>query len=58
MFEQIVDLFKQTLNELNNGSLINSDKLDKMWTLLHALHFTSFESEDTEFVYKVLDYYE
>lgn len=58
MFEQIVELFKQTLNELNNGYLIDSEKLDKMWTLLHVLHFTSFESEDTESVYKILDYYE
>lgn len=58
MFEKIVDIFKQTLFELNNGYLIDSEKLSKMWDLLHALHFTSFESEDTKSVYKILDYYE
>lgn len=57
MFEELLKLFKQTLLELNFGRTIDVEKLEKMLTLLHVMHFSSFESEDTDSVYKVLDYY-
>ena len=56
MNKKLHDLLITVLNEVNTGNMIDSKKLDKMWTLLHVMHFASF-SNDSKVAYKILDYY-
>lgn len=56
IFEQLTELLHTTLHELNMGCCVDSKKLDKMWTLIHVLHYSSFV-EDASDLNKIINFY-
>lgn len=58
MFELLVKKLSESLYDLNMGKTMSSDKINELWTLLHHLHFASYDSNSGDLLYKLIEYYE
>lgn len=58
MFELLVKKLSESLYDLNMGKTMSADKINELWTLLHHLHFASYDSNSGDLLYKLIEYYE
>ena len=56
MEERLLNLYCEMLSDLQNGYPIDDEKLDKMMSLIHRIHFVNF-SLDSKAVLKILERY-
>ena len=58
IFELLVKKLTELLRDLNMGKTASTDQVDELWTLLHHLHFASYDSNSGDLLYKLIEYYE
>ena len=58
MFELLVKKLTESLYDLNMGKTMSADQINELWTLLHHLHFASYDSNSGDLLYKLIEYYE
>lgn len=58
MFELLVKKLTESLYDLNMGKTMSTDQINELWTLLHHLHFASYDSNSGDLLYKLIEYYE
>ena len=58
MFELLVEKLQESLDNLNMGATMSTSDLQEMWTLLHHLHYASYDSNAGELLNKLIEYYE
>lgn len=56
MEEKLLNLYCEMLSDLQIGYPIDDEKLDKMISLIHIIHFVNF-SLDSKAVLKILERY-
>ena len=58
MFELLVKKLTESLYDLNMGKTMSTGQINELWTLLHHLHFASYDSNSGDLLYKLIEYYE
>ena len=58
MFELLVKKLTESLYDLNMGKTMSTDQINELWTLLHHLHFASYDSNSGDLLYKLIKYNE
>ena len=56
MEEKLLNLYCEMLSDLQIGYPVDDEKLDKMMSLIHRIHFVNF-SLDSKAVLKILERY-
>lgn len=56
MLELLIKKLQESLYNLNMGAILSTEDVDEMWTLLHHLHFSSYDSNSEE-LFKLIEYY-
>ena len=57
MFELLVEKLQESLYNLNMGATMSTKDLEEMWTLLHHLHYASYDSNSGDLLYQLIEYY-
>ena len=57
MFDLLLKKLQDTLYNLNMGATVSKSDMDEMWTLLHHLHYASYDLNSDELLYRLLEYY-
>lgn len=57
MFDLLLKKLQDTLYNLNMGTSVSKSDIDEMWTLLHHLHYVSYDLNSDELLYRLLEYY-
>lgn len=58
ILEILVKKLQESLDNLNMGATMSTSDLQEMWTLLHHLHYSSYDSNAGELLNKLIEYYE
>ena len=58
IFELLVNKLQKSLHKLNMGGVVSTKEISEMWTLLHHLHFASYDSNSGDLLNKLIEYYE
>lgn len=58
IFNKLLQKLQESLTKLNMGYTITKIDMSELWTLLHHLHFTSYDSNSCDLFYKLKEYYE
>lgn len=56
-FELLVKKLIESLKSLNMGNTVSTNDLCEMWTLLHHLHFASYDSNSGDLLNQLIEYY-
>lgn len=56
-FELLVKKLIESLKSLNMGNTVSTNDLCEMWTLLHHLHYCSYDSNSGDLLNKLIEYY-
>lgn len=57
MFELLLEKLQESLDNLNMGATMSTEDICEMWTLLHHLHFASYDSNSEDLLYELIEYY-
>lgn len=57
MLELLIKKLQESLYNLNMGATMSTEDMNEMWTLLHHLHFASYDSNSEDLLYKLIEYY-
>lgn len=57
MFELLLEKLQESLDNLNMGATMSTEDMCEMWTLLHHLHFASYDSNSGDLLYELIEYY-
>jgi len=57
MFELLFEKLQNCLYCLNMGATLSEKDLNEMWTMLHHIHFSSYDSNSGDLLYKLIEYY-
>lgn len=58
IFDLLVKKLLESLYDLNMGKTMSTEKMQELWTLLHHLHYASYDSNSGELLNGLLEYYE
>lgn len=58
IFDLLVKKLLESLYDLNMGKTMSTEKMQELWTLLHHLHYASYDSNSEELLNGLLEYYE
>lgn len=58
LFNELYYKYTDLLNELKIGYSISHTQLNEMWNLIHKLHFIKYESDHSNEILNILEYYE
>lgn len=56
-FDLLVKKLLESLKSLNMGNTVSTEDLCEMWTLLHHLHYGSYDSNAGDLFNKLIEYY-
>lgn len=54
----LIQKLQESLYDLNMGKTMSAEKMEELWTLLHHLHYTSYDSNSEDLLNSLLEYYE
>ncbi len=57
MFDLLLKRLQELLYNLNMGRTASIQEVDEMWTLLHHLHFASYDSNSGDLLNELIEYY-
>lgn len=57
MFDLLLEKLQELLYNLNMGRTASTQEVDEMWTLLHHLHFASYDSNSGDLLNELIEYY-
>lgn len=57
MFDLLLERLQELLYDLNMGKTASIQEVDEMWTLLHHLHFASYDSNSGDLLNELIEYY-
>lgn len=57
LVEILLQKLQNCLSDLNIGYPLSKSDMNEMWTLLHHLHFASYDSNSGDLLYKLIEYY-
>ena len=57
IFELLVEKLQESLHNLNMGNTMSASDLQEMWTLLHHLHYASYDSNSGDLLNQLIEYY-
>lgn len=57
MFESLLEKLQELLYNLNMGKVASTQEVDEMWTLLHHIHYASYDSNSGDLLNALIEYY-
>ena len=57
MFDLLLEKLQESLYNLNMGATMSAKDMNDMWTLLHHLHFASYDSNSGDLLDRLIEYY-
>lgn len=58
IFNLLIEKLQESLCDLNMGATMSTEDMNEMWTLLHHLHYASYDSNSGDLLNNLLEYYE
>lgn len=58
IFDLLIEKLQESLYNLNMGATMSTEDMNEMWTLLHHLHYASYDSNSGDLLNNLLEYYE
>ena len=57
IYDLLVKKLLESLYELNMGNTMSTERMGELWTLLHHLHYVSYDSNSGDLLNSLLEYY-
>jgi hypothetical protein len=57
IFELLLEKLQESLYNLNMGKTMSASESNEMWTLLHHLHYGSYDSNSGDLLNELIEYY-
>ena len=57
MFEILLEKLQTCLHKYNMGYPVSTSEVSELWTLLHHLHFASYDSNSGDLLNELIEYY-
>lgn len=57
ILELLIAKLQESLYNLNMGATMSTEDMNEMWTLLHHLHFASYDSNSGDLLNQLIEYY-
>ena len=57
ILELLIAKLQESLYNLNMGATMSTEDVNEMWTLLHHLHFASYDSNSGDLLNQLIEYY-
>jgi hypothetical protein len=57
MLSLLVKKLQESLYDLNMGNTMSTEKMEELWTLLHHLHYASYDSNSGKLLDSLIEYY-